>query len=197
MKPPTSHILWVYTGRQCMVWRKTKLIHIRLHIKSVLVKMDVQYPHWGIDKGPWHNARTMSQTATTPAVLTVSTCTQLLRSMAWARPDPPTSTNFGTGESGCASATTSRDSKAARCGLSPKLLPLILPDEMSPPLPLSDPPIPNPLLCAGLMGRLMLGGECGGEGEVRNILRNGEHRTNGCGEMNMKDAAGYRVLTSA
>ena len=113
------------------------------------------------------NQCTMFQTATMHAVSTVSVCTRLLRSMVQARPDLPTSMNSKMGESSCASATTLRDLKAAWCGLSPKPLPLILPDEMPPPLPLPDPPIPNPLLCTGLVGHLMLGGECGGEGEVR------------------------------
>jgi hypothetical protein len=41
----TSHVLWAYTGRQRTIWRKTELVRIKLRIKSVLVKMDVQHPH--------------------------------------------------------------------------------------------------------------------------------------------------------
>jgi hypothetical protein len=59
-----SHVFWAYTGRQRTVWRETELIHIKLRIKSVLVKMDVQYPHGGIDKGPWHNKRLSVDTFT-------------------------------------------------------------------------------------------------------------------------------------
>jgi hypothetical protein len=60
----TPHILWGYTGWQRTVWRKTELVRVKLRIKSVLVKMDVQYPHGGIDKGPWHNKRLSVDTFT-------------------------------------------------------------------------------------------------------------------------------------
>jgi ribosomal protein S14 len=60
----TSHVLWAYTGRQRPVWRKTELVRIKFRIKSMLVKMDVQYPHGGINKGPWHNKRLSVNTFT-------------------------------------------------------------------------------------------------------------------------------------
>jgi len=60
----TSHVLCAYTSRQRTVWRKTELVRVKLRIKSVLVEMDVQYPHRGIDKGPWHNKRLSVDTFT-------------------------------------------------------------------------------------------------------------------------------------
>jgi hypothetical protein len=60
----TSHVLRAYTGRQRTVWRKAELVRVKLRVKCVLVKMDIQYPHGGIDKGPWHNKRLSVDTFT-------------------------------------------------------------------------------------------------------------------------------------
>jgi len=40
----TSHVLWVYTGtgQQRTFWGESELVRVKLRIKSVLVKMDVQ-----------------------------------------------------------------------------------------------------------------------------------------------------------
>jgi len=53
----TSHVLWAYSSRQRTVRRESQLIRIKLRIKSVLIKMNIQYAHGCIDKGPGNDKR--------------------------------------------------------------------------------------------------------------------------------------------